>query len=486
MDTLNIQEASRTDSEQEADFSDPHQDVEINDNEEAYPSRPTSRLGFNRSTLAEKPSEAPEGSEAIQWSRSLFQSVGIPGLRLSSIKTHTASTSELMAAAISASSTSPDSEPHGVAYPYSEDQTLTSSSNIAAQDFVKSSIVPFKSPPSSPPPVSRLCFPFVTTPSPRRDKVPPVRPPTRHKYSCNPSSMSPVPAVRPSPSHQRHNYREHGYSRLALQNVKWFWSMREDEWDTYNTDLQNIGVVARLPNLEPGKHVAASRPTAHQCLPPMTIHPRRGDIPALRDPYCLHIDRCFVSLPTWTIGKTLWMYDVHMALEERKVQTLNKADEDTSDGESESEMDTSASTGCSDDSDSTLVESESESDLLQYSKLAISPTSKLDDIWEDQDQEFTQSSSLVLSGVRVSHLSPGQHFSDKSSWSQFVYINNPKTKDSGDKTPSWATNWYRRWDLLVDLSRRNRNREHALFESSAPPLELSPADKDTSATRLYS
>ena len=459
MDLVNSLGNSHIGFEEEADIIHFRQDVESHD--QSLPSRPVSRLGFNR------PAGSPENhethnSEVVQWSRSLFQSIGISDLRLSTLKTHSGNASETDT--LRSAHSTPDIGENSIPNLSSSEQGFESPYGNAVEDMAKYATVERK-PSTSPLPVSRLSFPFVTTPSPRRFKSPPsLRPSRRHKYSCSPSSMSPEPAAYPSPSHQRHSYRQHGYSRLALQHLKWFWSMREREWEASNTDLRSANVYNSVspdaprvePVILPFNINRAPTPYAHRTAP-TTIHPRRGDISALRDPFSFRIDRCFAGLANWTFGKILWMLDVHAAMERRKMEVVDM-EQDASDEESESELEMSASIGFSDDSDCTLVESENESDL-RYTILDSSIT------MIDNDAEPLQ----ILS---VGYL-------DNMSWSQSVYTHASKSKKLDRKDFPWATNWYHRWALLVDISRGdNKDRKHLLFEPTAPPIEFIPTVKD--------
>jgi hypothetical protein len=450
--------------EEEADIIHFRQDVENHDDEN-HPSRPVSRLGFNRPALSAGSPERHEthNPEVVQWSRSLFQSIGISDLRLSTLKTHSGNVSETDTL-ISAHSAPDIIGESSIPNLSSKEESFESPYGNAVEDMAKYATVERK-PSTSPLPVSRLSFPFVTTSSPRRNKSPPsLRPSRRHKYSCFPSSMSPEPAAHPSPSHQRHSYRQHGYSRLALQHLKWFWSMREREWDVSNADLRSVNAIISLsPDAPHVQLVKAPSPVnllfninrvptpyAHRTAP-TTIYPRRGDISALRDPYSFHIDRCFASLANWTFGKILWMLDVHAAMEKRKMEV--DMEQDASDEESESELETSAS---SDDSDCTLVESENESDFRNTTSIPMT----------NNDAEPPQ----ILS---VGYL-------NNTSWTQSVYTHALKSKKLDRKDLPWATNWYRRWALLVDISRDgdNKDQKHLVFKFAAPPIEIIPTVKD--------
>lgn len=431
------------------------QDLQDHD-EENHPSRPVSRLGFNRPA-----SECRETHNA-QWSRSLFQSIGVSELRLSAPKTHSKETSE--ADALGSAHSSSGIGENNTSMPSSIKEYFESPYGSAVEDTPKYAKVNRRSPSTSPPSVSRLSFPFVTTPSPRRNKSAPSQ---RHKYSCFPSLMSPEPATHPSPLHQRHSYRQHGYSRLALQHLKWFWSLRERKWETCNTDLRNVddGVSPDTPLAQPAVILSSNgvlTPYAysHQ-TPPMTVYPRRGDIAALHDPYSFQIDRCFAGLANWTIGKILWMVDVHAAAEKRKMEV--DTEQDASDEESDGELEMSASVEFSDDSDSTLVESENESDSLTLRNAML-----------DSSISTINNDEATAEPLQI----PSVGYLDNTNWSKSVYNHSPKLKKPDHNDLPWATNWYGRWTLLLDISRRDENRKRLLFESDASTSEFVPTIQD--------
>ncbi|CAA7258974.1 unnamed protein product [Cyclocybe aegerita] len=457
--------------------------------EDDHASRPSSRLGFNRASLSATPSDAPSSSEAVQWSRSLFQNVGINDLRLESIK---ASKPDM---AVSSNSALPITISQGegtVPHPSTEQKDADIASANVEGECVKSPAVPRKSPTS----VSRLCFPFVTTSPPRRKKPqpppsPPPPPPPRHKYSCPPSLMSPFRYNQRSPTQPRHHYRQHGHSRLSFQHTKWFWAMREDQLGggsngAYDPNNGAYGGISSDAPVMPTVHPAVlSRPpspitSSQSTMPPITIHPRRGDISALRDPYSTHIDRCFVGLPTWTISKTIWMHDLHLAMEQRQAANQQHVDEEPSDYESESELETSMSTSFSDDSDTTLVESESETDLSSYFSSASGVNSKGQVISShDTEDDFVVSSSVPSSrSISPTITEPTRKWTRSSKGKQIV------SRDLVNSKPSWATNWYHRWDVLVDLSRRKTDRKHAHLEMTPLRPPLSPSDQEAVARHL--
>ncbi len=203
-------------------------------------------------------------------------------------------------------------------------------------------------------------------------------------------------------------------------------------------------------------------------LPPMTIHPRRGDLSTLRDPYCTEIDRTFVGLPMWTIGKTLWMYDIHLASQDRACVDADSHDvSDYYETESESEsLDTAGSVVSSDDSDVTLVDSETEGEMSPNEDSNIG-TSRDQPIIEKHfvlTRDSYSSSSLTgralvraLSDTSLVLSSPRQ-----ASWPDSAY-SEPSTSaaasSSGKKLArqsSWATDWYRRWECMIEVSHRGQ------------------------------
>lgn len=205
-------------------------------------------------------------------------------------------------------------------------------------------------------------------------------------------------------------------------------------------------------------------------LPPMTIHPRRGDLSALRDPYCTQIDRTFVSLPTWTIGKTLWMYDVHLALQDHARVDVESHDVlDAYETESESEsLDTAASSvGYSDDSDATLVDSETETDLSPGGS-GISSAGAMRN-QDASEKHFLPTRDTYSSSSSSIGRGPARTLSDtslvlpslyKMTWSHSAYSepSTPVTAGNSKKmlarSSSWATDWYRRWECMIEVSHR--------------------------------
>ncbi|KAG6876848.1 hypothetical protein C0993_012643 [Termitomyces sp. T159_Od127] len=281
------------------------------------------------------------------------------------------------------------------------------------------------------------------------------------KFSCLPSPLSsqyiPLNTSSYSYTPQRHRYRHHGHSRHALLHLKWFWASREDTWLEHNARmfkakaydglsiLSSVSPRLRLPGgcvpRDPADTPQPPPSPPVECLPPLSVHPRRGDLSAIHDPYCMHIDRYFVGMPLWTMSKTLWMFDVHMASGELQAGQQNVED-DLFEYRSENEsIETSESNAFSDDSDSTLVESDREEDH---------PTGAGHVIQEDTRHESK------------GYQTP-EHDADASSSKMPIMGRSvsPKSTSTNLKvlcSPPWPTNWYRRWEILLQLCVQNKSK----------------------------
>ena len=331
-----------------------------------------------------------------------------------------------------------------------------------------------------------------------------------------PSSPSQAPSLTPElastssmrlPS-RKPNHHNHGYSKHALHHIKSFWIMREGKWAEYDTEqhdssaydgIANLGQPSRSDGYDPlrglthrgfTQRLKMKNPVPRaSMLPPMSVHPRRGDIASLRDPYCAHIDRCFVHLPSWTLAKTLYMFDLHVGSEwqNRRAASMFKQCHDGSsssdqlqqkcsspttdtmddvDVESESEsLGTSASVVSSDDSDATLVESENEGDLEQEEYATFE--SFMSDAGPSSPSGSTEN-DLVTPRLKCSSAfySPTESVSPKCPIipvSPMLYgqMQSPRAKlfstldDDVDLETPWVTNWYRRWEILMELVRFN-------------------------------
>ncbi|KAG5350031.1 hypothetical protein C0989_000571 [Termitomyces sp. Mn162] len=275
------------------------------------------------------------------------------------------------------------------------------------------------------------------------------------KFSCLPSPLSPryIPFNAVSYRHtpQRHRYHHHGHSRHALLHLKWFWASRQDTWLEHKARIfeakayDGFSIFSSMsPRLrlsggcippDPADTPQPPPPPPMERLPPLSIHPRRGDIKALHDPYCMHIDRYFVGMSLWTMSKTLWMFDVHLASGELQ-PGQHDVEDDLFEDRSESEsMETSESRAFSDDSDSTLVESDNEADHPRRT--------------EHANREKAESK-----GYQVS-----EHEADSSSSNMPVTADLkrsifPQPTSMSPKflcSPPWPANWYRRWEILLQL-----------------------------------
>ncbi|KAG5651648.1 hypothetical protein H0H81_007958 [Sphagnurus paluster] len=295
------------------------------------------------------------------------------------------------------------------------------------------------------------------SPSPPEDFDWSIRP----KYSCLPSPLSPwyIPPGAYTFKHtaQRHRYQHHGHSRHAFHHVKWFWATREDRWLDHQARLceakaydglsifKTVSPTRRLSEgyVPTGDVDVPRSPPSPPIpnLPPLSIHPRRGDLSALRDPYAMHIDRYFVGMPMWTMAKTLWMFDVHMG-SSSGVQAAPTITEDLLEEEqSESDpIETSASNAFSDDSDSTLVDSENEEDAAKciYEAKGSIDVDQHKVFGEDCKDDVSSSIFSSSSGkISPSFLSPTSSSS--------------KTCESSRPRSPWPANWYRRWEVLLQL-----------------------------------
>ncbi|KIL65479.1 hypothetical protein M378DRAFT_10843 [Amanita muscaria Koide BX008] len=141
----------------------------------------------------------------------------------------------------------------------------------------------------------------------------------------SPTEPKPITPVRFPPF--RPSYSNHGYSRHALRHLKLFLAVREGKWaedDAQMCDFKAYsgpGQSSQSSGFGPPR-ISAQRnrlklktPPRNPTLPPMSVHPRRGDIAALGDLYSMHMDRCFVNMPSWTLAKTMYMFDVHIGYE---------------------------------------------------------------------------------------------------------------------------------------------------------------------------
>lgn len=529
-----------TDSEfeTESDIADQHEIYSGSDDlqERDMPCRPTSRLGFNRTSYADM-RKPPHRSRQV--SRSLLPTAGSAAVSTSGSGSSNFSPNDDLGMDITAlasdnhdslqprplfsSSTHRNfyaqemeqddgaivSSSSGEDEPYSDSDSSSDEFDDIPEQTTKSGSNHLYSP--SPRPGLPIAVPFPTKPiAPASDLLEPA---PRAKFSCLPSPLSPAYSKHysyPSSGPSRHSYGNHGYSRYALFHLKWFWGMREDEWEEYNAGMHSStaygglsflyeGNQPDIPLHSPGYPPAnrKSEPQLTQQLPPMTIHPRRGDLAALRDPYCMHIDRCFVGLPVWTLAKTLWMFDIHKGVQActNSATVGMEPDEDNSDNESEGDpMDTSTSADFSDDSDVTLVESDNEGD-------PTSPAAEGHDVgsstFVDVDlggkplpahHIFSDPGPPSHNNHRVNYMHKARHiplcpdiFTPQSPPLPYTASSHP-TKSRHD--PCWDTNWYKRWELLVELTHLGRVSVLTNIDSTSPS-DIASTRKVEKSSRFF-
>ncbi|TRM67479.1 hypothetical protein BD626DRAFT_478926 [Schizophyllum amplum] len=313
----------------------------------------------------------------------------------------------------------------------------------------------------------------------------------RQRYSLLPSPLSQncSTSMYPRCALARHRYRQHGYSHQAFMHVKWFWAVRQEEWEEYTSNVRDAkaygGVEStseeciRPPWSRSPRVSCYEEPTA----PPLTIHPRRGDLAALRDPYAAHIDRCFVSLPMWTMNKTLWMFDVHTAREYAAYKAHAAANmagpsheyADDSDDEPMLISVPTTATTLSDDSDVTLVDSDASDSSGDFDGETHAGR------WQRRGGCVVGASTVACMSYKAGG---SKHTPDDDE--DFMMFEHVDLDEHGPAAagrcpnsvaladgralshcPPWETNWYRRWELLIDLMRADRERAAA---SPSPPV----------------
>ncbi|KAJ7240456.1 hypothetical protein C8J57DRAFT_1370865 [Mycena rebaudengoi] len=455
------------DAQFECDIADQHHELHHDHDEERLPPRPTSRLGFIPSPPRAPAPELP----VTPWTKSLFQKIGIQSLTASSSDVDM----DITAAPVNSPSADDDEDIDPLSLPIlpslSSASASTSSLNLVDMEVDTSSceseyddsdsdgyssggdsdidldspadygqggrdilLVPPTAHPVAPPTLPLPALPPsiapCTIPAPpssfaqRPTPVPPPSPLPRLKFSCLPSPLAPNPETRiRSLTPLRHAYGHHGRSRHALIHFKYVWAVREDEWDEYNSCIREVGAYG-------GISATRSLPPPRRCppplrnlgpvpppMPPMTIHPRRGDLAALHDPYCAHMDRCFV-----------------------RTRVGNESDGASEDeGESEGESMAASISTASDASDETLVESECEGDGHPKEMVLV-----------DANLEALLTTPRSRTGYTTA---------------------TPKRSLAHGKSPlppppHWETSWYKRWELLIEL--------HHKSMPPSPPAVRSP------------
>ena len=425
---------------------------EFDDEPERYEihPRPASRLGFNR-TMLDSPRHMQEASCDRFVSRThIWEQDPGPNLEDTDMETISPPPSNLSSSSPSAS----EVDDPGV----NEDTDIELDSDCSAYDDSDEDAETFLFPP--------LPQHFTPIPFPISQSEHPEWTTSRPQFSCLPSPLSPRHTVARAFSFHhtpsRHSYHQHGYSRQALLHLKWFWATREDTLMDPQARLRDakayggLSILGMEPSPFRGHAVPDDAPpnVAGQ-LPPMSVHPRLGDLSALRDPYCMHIDRYFVGLPLWTMAKTLWMFDVHIGVsaKEQSESTEGVASLGPEEDDARSEigsLDTPASLNFSDDSDTTLVESDSDNDTSAYrSSCAKGGNSLLQESGGTQGGEGRSSPGDLVSPYEEKESSRGSHKRLRTAQTQVYHKSRSQSPDSA--RPPWTTSWYRRWDLLMHL-----------------------------------
>ncbi|KAG7099831.1 hypothetical protein E1B28_001639 [Marasmius oreades] len=304
---------------------------------------------------------------------------------------------------------------------------------------------------------------------------------------------------------QRHNYENRGHSRHALMHLKWFWATREEEWAEFENATRAYGGISSSPEL-PASSFASRFPKLFasartrlpnrdaeipssplMSMPPMTIHPRWGDLSGLKDSWCVHMDRYFVEVPIWRIRKSLWTADLQVMsmVHKRRRGESEESGCEEDDADTESLMHMSMLTGLSDDSDLTLVESDCEEEAATTQLASVGESveavasgkekdksfyndddEEQDEYFEDVDLDSPSSSSSVGASS-----STCRYVSSSSKSSLTSCFENPAVLPSQPtfsfqppyspycSTPNllqglghpWATSWYHRSQLLLQL-----------------------------------
>jgi hypothetical protein len=299
---------------------------------------------------------------------------------------------------------------------------------------------------------------------------------SRPKFSAPPSPLSPNGGRALTPlTPPRHNYAHRGYSRHALTQTKWFWQAREEEWSEYTANLRFAGSCQDFQTCAQSLQTPATRwqsrvTTACSSpmkppsspVPPMSVHPRWGDASVLRDPYCAHMDRYFVSMPMHTLRKAIWMFDVHLGLERASYPpderlpirsfsrpTFISGDDSDSDDDNISceDLMCSSFTSLSDDSESTLVESEGEGSPFHETDITIEQV----EVVEDEDYFEIDIDTPRCDNSHKYPESDNNHAGPV-----------PSSSKSPSTAPYWETAWFRRLELLLSITQVGQQQRQTL------------------------
>ncbi|KAF8868443.1 hypothetical protein BD779DRAFT_1683897 [Infundibulicybe gibba] len=328
------------------------------------PTRPTSRLGFNKSSRSYssrpnctgRPAPLQTHKSTAEWANGLFQNVPLdePGLAADGDMDITALASpapddRIPARPVSCSSSDASS---GVSTDSDIDSSSDCSSCLGDSDEEPDSQLlsielpstgfhrllppllplPIHTPKpklASPPPPSHDLFPTHTSsPLYPRHSLPPTLP-SSSSFSARRTPSLTMPA-------------HHGYSRLAFAHLKWMWAIREEAWRARIRGGRGLRLITDMQ--------ALAVPQQHQ-----------ASASADEKPSGANTDR-----PVWTMRKEAWMRAVrqdarfsgaHSRTPPLRVlpRLCEMQEDDAQDGGCMSAS-TSVSTACSDDSDTTLVE----------------------------------------------------------------------------------------------------------------------------------
>ncbi|KAF7316408.1 NCS cytosine-purine permease [Mycena indigotica] len=429
----------------ESDIADEQLDMDF-----LEPPRPTSRLGFNSELTPASPqphraAKRPRYTTSpTKWTKALLQRIGLsttPGKTEITTLTTLENDPEDEDAdplsfatlpSLASSATSPSSLDCDKSFEQddsddssSEDSDFDFDSFVDENDAEELDLFQLE-------PTSTICRP-PSPPLPPRVNIP-NKPPTKTsslsasspastaENSYSPSPLSPMYTGRSSRTATkpfRHAYGNHGRSKYSLLHCKFLWAVREEQWEAHTARLRDAqaysGLVLPKSTLRPPRSFPVSDPEPAP-IPPMTIHPRHGDLSALHDPQATHLDRCFVGMQPWTISKTLWMYDVHLWA---AWQANHDDGIDFDDDVSENESMAASISSASDDSDSTLVDETQDETMV--------------DISLSNEEEHPQLKKFI--------------------------VTRPDPFGVG-----WETSWAKRWELLIELVRIDTERERQQAE----------------------
>ena len=268
--------------------------------------------------------------------------------------------------------------------------------------------------------------------------------PSSRSFSRKPTRPPPAPPlVFPL------TLKDHGLSKSALNHLRWFWAVRHDEWLVWEAQVAEIqhahalslstnengsgddeayGGIAILPSslpkptLPPSPSSCRLQNTSLSFPPSAQIYPRQGDISALRDPCCANVDMYFREVPLWTMGKVLWRFDA----EHRVAASSQQQKQDSATEAVGQEVDDL--TESDDFEDITLGSEYSDSELTLVSE-SLPPT--------------------PTSAVGKAPCSPLESLSQYSRGSE------DDDYYTCDGVRAWEISWYARWEVLVELVRRD-------------------------------